>query len=525
MPDRPFEPITRGAGLLALLLAVWAGCWAGRDFISPGRFLGGSDAAANPARPNFLLIVLDTVRADHLDLFGYQRPTMPNLRRFAKECQVANRMFTTGSWTLASHGSMFTGLYPSAHGAHHLFVHDDEPSTVAYSMREDVPTLAEFLAGLGYQTAGIVANYATLSGFGMGRGFEHYDTTPGPLFFATRILWLYRARLGEWSPGKALQAWLPAPVQDRSRLFSVREPLYRRAREINAVARQWIEGHRSRPFFLFLNYLDAHSPYLPGPEDDERFAKRPHATEWFGFPLERFEESERGAASFTAEEIEFMKGQYDAELVGLDRELGHLFDFLRESGLLENTVIFITTDHGEAFFEHGFPDHGNSLFQSEIGGFLLIRTPPALRPPRVSPLMQFVDFLPTIATILKEPLPSEVQGSAWGSGRNYALAEMFCKGCGRESLESLRWPDALKDELVAVMQGNQKLIRSLHGPDEVYDLWNDPSESKPLFAADPQFLRRAEGIIAAQKGRLMEGLSKRDDKTLLEKLRSLGYVH
>jgi arylsulfatase A-like enzyme len=525
--DHPFEPVTRAAGMLALLVAAWAGYWASVDSgVALNRFFDAAPSAANPARPNFLLIVLDTVRADHLDLFGYERQTMPNLRRFAvEESQAAIRMFTTGSWTLSSHGSMFTGLYPSAHRAHHLFVHDKAQNTVAYPLREDVPTLAEFLGSLGYQTAGIVSNFAALSGFGMGRGFEHYDTTPGAPFFATRILWLYRARFGNWSPGEALQAWLPAAVQGRSRLFSVKEPLYRRAWEINAGARQWLEHRASRPFFLFLNYLDAHTPYLPLPEDDERFAKRPPGDEWFAFPVMRFLGSQRGAESFTAEEVEFLRGQYDAELVSLDRELGRLFDFLRESALLENTVIFITTDHGESFFEHGFPDHGNSLYQHEIGGFLVIKTPPSVGPIEVSPLMQFVDFLPTAAAILKEPVPAPVQGSAWGNGRDYALSEMFCKGCGREMLESNTWPDVLKDELIAVISGNTKLIRSLRNPDTVYDLSSDPTESKPLADPDPGFVRRAEEIIAERNKRLVEGLSTRpEDKILLEKLRSLGYI-
>jgi arylsulfatase A-like enzyme len=523
-PDRPFEPIARGAAVLALLVAAWAGFWASFDFgVSPEPLVGAS-TAGNASRPNFLLIVLDTVRADHLDLFGYERQTMPNLHRFAvEECQTAQRMFTTGSWTLPSHASMFTGLYPSAHGAHYPFVSDKDPGFVAYSLR-DVPTLAEFLSSSGYQTAGIAANYATLSGFGVSRGFQHYEAPPGPAYFATRALWLYRARLGDWSLGELFRSSLPAGLQGRSRMFSVREPEYRRAWEMNAVARQWLKRHGSQPFFLFLNYMDAHSPFLPVPEDDERFVKRPPGEEWFGFPVERFEAGKRGAAKFSGEEIEFMKGQYDAELVSLDRELGRLLDFLRESGLFENTLIVITTDHGEAFFEHDFPDHGNTLYQPEIGGFLLIKAPPSLEPIHASPLMQFVDFFPTVAAVLNEPVPGQVQGSPWGKGRDYALSEVFCKSCGRELFQP-GWPDALRHDLVAVMSNDQKLIRSTRGPDEAYNLSSDPTESNPVADPDPEFLRRAEEIIAERNKRMVEGLSKGpEDKNLIERLRSLGYI-
>ncbi len=525
-PRRPFEPITRGAVALGLVAAVWAGCWASvAAGLSLDRFARQSPGAANPTRPNVLLIVLDTVRADHLDLFGYQRQTMPNLRRFAEQCQSANRMLTTGSWTLPSHASMFTGLYPSAHGAHHLFVRDKCPSNVAYDLREDVPTLAEFLGGRGYQTAGIVANYGTLSSFGLPRGFQQYDATPGAGYLARSVLWLYRARLGDWSPGMALRARLPAAVQIRSRFFSVKQPPYRRARAITDAARHWLGRHDSHPFFLFLNYLDAHYPYLPPAEDDQRFAKRPAGDEWFGFPTKRFQASERGAEKFTAGEIEFLKAQYDAELVGLDRELGRLFAFLKESGLYDNTLIFVTTDHGEAFFEHGFPDHGSSLYQDQIGGFLLIKAPPSLGPIEVSPLMQFVDFFPTVAAVLHEPAPGGLQGSPWGKGRDYALSEMFCKACGRAWLESTVWPQELHRELVAVMSGGKKLIRSNDGPDEVYDLSSDPTESKPIADPDPEFLRRAGEIIAARNQRMFEGSSHRPaDNKALERLRSLGYI-
>jgi hypothetical protein len=246
--DRPFEPISRAAGALAALVAIAAGFWFGPHPYAPfGNILAETAAATNASRPNFLLIVLDTVRADHLDLFGYQRPTMPNLKRFAlEEAQLVTRTFTPGSWTLPSHASMFTGMYPSAHGAHYPFVADADPDFLGYPLPENLTTLAEFVGTAGYQTAGIVANFGMLSRFGLSRGFQHYVVTPGPAYFAPRILWVYRARLGDWpSLGDLVRTSLPAGLQGRSRTFSVREPGYRRAWEITAVTRQWLERHGS----------------------------------------------------------------------------------------------------------------------------------------------------------------------------------------------------------------------------------------------------------------------------------------
>jgi arylsulfatase A-like enzyme len=523
---RSFESIARGSSLLSALLALWIGFWVNLNADTPlQQLFGDRPVAANTSRPNFLLIVLDTVRADHLDLFGYERETMPNLKRFAQqEAQSVIRTFTTGSWTLPSHASMFTGLYPSAHGAHYPFVTDKKPGFLAYSIREDVPTLAEFLTGLGYQTAGIAANFGMLSQFGIPRGFHDYSASPGPAYFAPRVAWLYRAHLGDQSFGKFLRSSFSVGLRN-SRMFSAREPNYRRAWEINILARQWLERHGDRPFFLFLNYMDAHDPYLPIAEDDERFVKRPAEEEWLGFPRERYDASMWGGARFSAQEIEFLKGQYDAGLVSLDRELGRLFEYLRTSGYFENTLIFITTDHGEAFFEHGFPEHGNSLYQPEIDSFFMIKVPPSLGQIKPSAYMQSVDLFPTFAAVLNEPPPGQMQGLPWGSGREYALAEVFCKSCGAESIGSVKWPDDLRRDLVAVMIGNQKLIRSTHGPDEVYDVSIDPGELNPSPDPDPNFLERAEELIAERQRGMAQDLSKYpEDKRLLEKLRSLGYV-
>jgi arylsulfatase A-like enzyme len=308
-------------------------------------------------------------------------------------------------------------------------------------------------------------------------------------------------------------------------MFNVREPGYRRAWEITNLTEQWLDRHGNRPFFLFVNYMDAHDPHMPPPEEDQRFARRPPGEEWVGFPKERYAASLRGAENFSAEEIAFLIAQYDAELISLDRELGRLMKYLNGTGFFENTILFLTTDHGEAFWEHGFPQHGNAVYQHEIDGFLVVKTPQSLAPVKASPLMQLVDIYPTVMSLLDQPIPDLVQGSPWGQGRDYTLSEVFCRSCGSEVGSSYEWPDALRHEQVAVMIGHYKLIRSTRGPDEIYDLSTDPAESSPLATADPRFLRRAEEIIAERNKRMVQGLSTRPkDKNLLEKLRSLGYV-
>jgi arylsulfatase A-like enzyme len=478
-----------------------------------------------PPVPNILLVVLDTVRADHLDLFGYERETMPNLRRFAREeCQVSMRMFTTASWTAPSHGSMFTGLYPSAHGAHYPFVHDKSPANISYPLREDIPTLAEFLGAHGYQTAGIGANFVILSTFGLPRGFEFYDVSPGSAHLAGMASWLYRFRLGSLrSAGEAVRDGLPASLQRRAVLLNRRQPPYRRAHEITDSAVRWLDRDRDRPFFLFLNYYDAHTPYFPPPEDDERFAPRPAGEDWLSFPDERYGARTWGEGEFTPEEQRFLVGQYDAELVALDREFGRLLQYLRDSGLIENTLILVTTDHGESLFDRGFVGHGGTLYGAETNGFLVAKTPVSLGDMQPSPLMQSVDLFPTIAAAIGAPAPERMQGSPWGQGRDYALSEVFCRDCAYGATERHK---AFHRELVAVIADHYKLIRSTRDPDEVYDLDTDPEELQRVSAPDPEFLRRAEAILAERNAILGEAATQEQpaNEEQLRKMRSLGYV-
>jgi arylsulfatase A-like enzyme len=430
---------------------------------------------------------------------------------------------------------MFTGLYPSVHGAHYPFVDDESPASISYPLREDVPTLAEFLDAHGYRTAGIAANFAILSNFGLPRGFQHYDVSPGPAYLGTMNAWMYRFRLGGWrSPGEFVRDWLPDALQRRSVMLNRRQPPYRRAREVTDSAQRWLDTNRDRPFFLFLNYFDAHTPYLPPPGDDERFEPRPPGPDWRGFPFDRFNARTWKQGTFTPEEEKYLTGQYDAELVALDREVGRLLQYFRDSRLMQNTLILVTTDHGESLFDRGFLGHGTTLHEAEINGFLIARTPASAKQVRGSamevraaPMMQFVDFFPTIAAVLDVPAPPHVQGSPWGHGRDYAVAELFCRDCAYNAKDGHA---AFRRELVAVMIDDHKLIRSEREPDEVYALddngpGRDGEEPAAIPAPAPEFLERAEDVLERRNALVVEiTRSQPADKESIEKMRSMGYV-
>ncbi|MCK4415475.1 MAG: sulfatase-like hydrolase/transferase [Candidatus Eisenbacteria sp.] len=184
--------------------------------------------------PNVLLVVLDTVRAQNMELFGYPRATMPFLARFAREeCDYGGKMLANAPCTLPSHASMFTGHFPSSHGAHKLALSDDgDRSRYCYSLDNSKPTLSEWLGAAGYRTAGISANYGVLSGYGLRRGFGYYDCVESDMSIARRICWLWTFRVGGGSWGSALRYRLPDRLTKATVCFTRQRPDYRSGERI-----------------------------------------------------------------------------------------------------------------------------------------------------------------------------------------------------------------------------------------------------------------------------------------------------
>ena len=290
--------------------------------------------AAAPHSPNVLVIVVDTLRADHLSTYGYPRPTSPNLSRIAAQGVLFENAMAASSWTLPSHASMLTGRYPHEHGARFI----DSTLTLRY------PTLGEAFQRLGYRTAGFSASTFFFSRrTGLGRGFIHFEDdfeSPAGAFPQTYY-------------GERLEKLL-------YRLHLAKDRIGRRnARQINQHALRWIASDHRHPFFVFLNYYDVHDPYLPPEPYLHRFTNLPHpagpipmAWDWF--------------ASLTPQQRQGEMDAYDGAIQYVDTELGEFFRQLHQRGLDKNTLVVITSDHGEEFNEHGFMDHLNALYRELI---------------------------------------------------------------------------------------------------------------------------------------------------------------
>ncbi len=430
------------------------------------RELGNEQAAfakLPPARagaPNVIFIVLDTVRAQNLSLYGYHRNTSPHLAKLAQAGIRFDRARTTASWTLPSHASMFTGQWP-----HQLSTRLEHPLDGTY------PTLAEYLRNNGYATAGFVANtFFCNAWYGLGRGFIHYEDIAVNPVEALRSTEL----------GRGLVKLVAPASRDRPSARFARKD----AATINRETLAWLDQHpKKQPFFLFLNYYDAHDPYLTTVEPAHPFGLRPRTSaerallrDWH-----RSDPQKR-----TARDVTLAQDGYDDCIAELDGHLNRLLTALDKRGLLKNTVVLVTSDHGEEFREHGGFGHGQSLHGEVIRVPLIVSAPgliPSGRVVRESVTLR--DLPATIVDLagLKQgsPFPGQSLARCWSEPSGDAIQTDGL--ILTEILEhDLKPREGWKPPRSLVLDENL-YIRNNEGREEIYNLETDPGESKNLAGA------------------------------------------
>lgn len=312
----------------AAALVVWACTSAGIWHVKQPPIKPASSAQ------NVIVIVIDTLRADHLSAYGYQRPTTPNIDRIASQGALFENAISASSWTLPGHASLVTGLYPTEH--HTRKINDSLPS--------NLPTLAEQFFARGYRTAAFSANvffFGRERGFG--RGFQVFGD-----YFPSIPAAFHHTALGNWTNQFLFnRGWVLNIIGRQS------------AADINHAALRWIDGQQ-RPFFLMLNYLDVHDTYLP-PRGSLRLWGTHDAV-----PPKRISETFNQYPKPTEAELHYEIAQYDNCLYYVDSQIAALMNELQLRGLDRNTLLVITADHGEQFDEHGIVTHANALYFSEI---------------------------------------------------------------------------------------------------------------------------------------------------------------
>ena len=413
--------------------------------------------------PNLLIVILDTQRAASTSLYGSERPTTPELDRWAERGVVFDLAISPASWTLPSHATLFTGRHNFELGTDYFVPLDDR-----------YPTLAEVLGAHGYRTGGFVANLDFGNpDFGLARGFAHYEAQPRSWTMALASSWLTR----QW--GYRLRA-----LWDDHR-YAVR----RRSPSISRAFWSWLDEDPERPFFAFLNYFDAHDPYLPPAPFDTLFAPR-GAQYWAQGSGGAHDE----ASSYAPEVIEELRATYESAIAYQDRHIGELMDRLDARGILNETVVVVTSDHGEEFGEHGRMLHGDDLYMPQIHVPLVLWLPDGPSGVRIAAAVGLRDIAATVLDALG--LEAALPGTSLLPG----LAEPAAQA-------SFDWPPALSQMGVHVdwslVESRYHYLRDRHGAEELYDIVADPGETTDLssrpdhadvIARFREHLRREAGV-------------------------------
>ena len=444
--------------------------------------------AANPGAPNVLLIVMDTVRAENLSLYGYDRATTPVLQNLSQQGIVFQEAISTAPWTLPSHASIFTGYWH-----HELSADWETPLDSTY------PTLAEVLQAQGYETAGFVGNNIYVSyEHGLNRGFVHfedYDTSAGQTFVSSSL-------------GRALGCWRQlGPGCILRKLTGYFEILGRKsAQEVNQETLNWISGHQQKPYFIFINYFDAHAPYLPPKPYDRLFGPaRPPFSKVFIEGL--------GAWDGTPAETQREEYEYDGAINYVDHEIGMLLDQMRAQGLLDNTLIIITSDHGEEFHEHNVMSHGNSLYRQSVQVPLMMIYPGHLPSgATVSDPISLRNIPSTVMDLLGLQAASPFPGSsltAYLDNAGNASAgndEILLSEVTHISSRPSYYPIS-KGDMKSIEFDGLRYIQNSDGTEELYDFNTDPEEKNNLVntlegqAALPQFRSLLESILSTSNAK------------------------
>jgi len=438
---------------------------------------GGCDLLG-PARPrSIIMITIDTLRRDHLSVYGYAHPTSPGLEALAARGTVFEDAVSASPWTRTSVATLFTGLYPETLG---LTCHNfDVPRSDCDVLPASADTLAELFSAAGFRTAGFVANIQIDRVFGFAQGFDSYlDVTAPELKAEDR-------NRNKWSEFK----WANHSTAD-----------------VTNQAEAWIDEHGKNAFFLYLHYLDPHEPYDPPPGAVREMSGQSY--------------------NITNHTAARMIPRYDAEIRSVDDAIARLVAHLDDAGLLRTVGIVVVSDHGEAFGEHDGHDwrHGHSLFEHQLRVPMIAVLPGITRAgSRVNDQVGLLDVAPSVLDALGLSASPGMQGRSLVPLMRVGKLEPrgVLSGWGYTPIASYREPP-------------WKLIWNRRtGEQRLYNLVEDPAEeidARQRLRPEATFLHH-EGVQilerAARQGEVLAHDTRRIElnREQRERLRSLGYLH
>ncbi|MFQ5706560.1 MAG: sulfatase-like hydrolase/transferase [bacterium] len=450
---------------------------------------------AKSKKPNVVLLIVDTLRADHLSCYGYEKETSPAIDEVAKRGVLFEQTYVQWASSLPSHASMMTSMYPYDHGAF--------PN--GKSLNPKLQTLAKVLKAHGYTNGAFVTNSLVGSHYNFNRGFDTFvDQASFDYTNSTLAMWVHSLNL--------------VRLVDRATFNDI----------FTSLALSWIEKHQSGPFFLWVQWLYPHAPYKP-----------PHDY------LAKFETGYSGKANGSMKQIDLIVNHklklseadkdhytalYDGEVAFADYQIKRIVDRLKALDLLDNSILVITGDHGENLYEHGMEYGHYGVYDSSLRIPLIFSMPGELPVNmRIPEVVQSIDIAPTILNLLEVPIPKQFQGKSLVPLTN-----------GADSLwQSVAYSVMFRKErnFLALRKNDWKIILDVRKDRKVYELYNipaDPYELNNLIESDP-------AIAASLKQDLNNWIEsdfkkpelvyipgnffKQDfDKKTMERLRSLGYI-
>jgi arylsulfatase A-like enzyme len=443
--------------------------------------------------PSIVLVSLDTLRADHLSCYGYQRRTTPRLDAFARNAVLYRNAFTPAPWTLPAHVSILSGESPRRHGAD-LVEHGLRP------IPEETPLLAEILRKAGYRTGAVVANSFVLRKMlGFDRGFDSYDDRPRRLFVYQPV-------------AQELLRWLAPLAHDRLRKQT------RPAAEILEEALGWIDAGGGSPFFLFVSLMEPHPPWAPPAPYQDLFPGR-SARMLLPDP-ETLDRIQRGGGTVDERTRRHVVALYDGAVASMDDALGGFLDALAARRVLDGALVIVTADHGEFFGEHGRWGHGSGPWEDVYRVPLVVKFPGAA-PPRGT-RDEWVDITRIFSTVL------DAAGLSLPPGGIAGLREVRTGPIATEQPLGPPTVDILDRPFRLIREEPWKLVVFEDGVRELYDLRNDPGEVHELSKEMPDRVRDLEGRLETWKAsihpRSETPENRARDKELLAKLMALGYL-
>ena len=430
---------------------------------------------AQAEQRNVILVSIDTLRADHLGCYGYHRPTSPVLDEFAREGLLFEDVTASSPWTLPSHGTMLTGLYPNRHGLHSY------NNVLPVGMR----TIADIFKEKGIQTAAVVNSHCLTPRYGLHQGFEDYE-------YIKEIL-------------------------------NLRKPS-----EVGSKAQQWLSSRGQKPFFLFLHYYDLHSDYASLPKYERQFV-RPYQGRANGTTRQLIMHR-LGNVKFDQKAANHLIDLYDASIRQIDDEIGKLLLHLRTEKLLDETMVIITSDHGEEFLEHGGVMHSQTQYQEMLKVPLMMRGPGLGQQKRINEIVSLVDLMPTILSVMGIEVPEGLDGtdlSGLWRQTNYKLPSRYVyAGASRMTGPLVKSRPELHDIQRAVRHPQYKMhYNKLTKETQLFDLQNDPGEKADVAGKHVALVESMMGQLERymkvnQAGAKLPPLQAEE----INKLKSLGYL-